>query len=171
MIFETMKRARGRGITTAFAVRGFGYDDPRHFADVDHAFMCSPYLTGVYRDKVGLLSTPIEPPIDWSTVVAPAESRAFLTFVHPAPHKGLLLFARLADMLGSRRPDIPCPGRAIGPQRRALNAMPGIEFGNTRRSWRRRLCPSGRRLLRADAGRCSCLPCGTSRSAASPPRR
>jgi len=128
MIFEAMKRARGRGITTAFAVRGFGYNEPRHFADVDHAFTCSRYLTDVYRDQSGLVSTPIEPPIDWSTVVAPADARAFLTFVHPAPHKGLFLFARLADMLGSRRPDIPIlvvqSGRSAG----ALNAIPGIDF-------------------------------------------
>jgi Glycosyl transferases group 1 len=128
MIFEAMKRARRRGITTAFAVRGFGYDEPRHFADVDHAFTCSRYLTDVYRDRVRLISTPIEPPIDWSTVVAPVESRAFLTFVHPAPHKGLLLFARLADMLGSRRPDIPILVVQSGRSGGGLNAIPGIDF-------------------------------------------
>jgi len=129
MIFEAMKRARGRGITTAFAVRGFGYYEPKHFADVDHAFTCSQYLTDVYRDKVRLVSTPLEPPIDWSTVVAPAESRAFVTFVHPAPHKGLLLFARLADMLGSRRPDVPILVVQSGRSGGGLNAIPGIDFG------------------------------------------
>jgi hypothetical protein len=128
MIFEAMARARARGITTAFAVRGFGYYEPRHFADVDHAFTCSRFLTDVYRDKVGLISTPIEPPIDWSTVVAPAEARAFVTFVHPAPHKGLMLFARLADMLGSRRPDIPILVVQSGRSGGALNAIPGIDF-------------------------------------------
>jgi glycosyltransferase involved in cell wall biosynthesis len=107
MIFGAMKEARRRGITTAFAVRGFGYDLPRYFDDVDHVFTCSQYLTDHYRDQLGLVSTPLEPPIDWSTVVAPEDARAFVTFVHPAPHKGLLLFARLADMLGARRPDIP----------------------------------------------------------------
>ena len=118
MIFEAMKRARNRGVTTAFAVRGFGYYEPRYFTDVDHAFTCSRYLTDLYREKVGLTSTPIEPPIDWASVVAPTDSRAFVTFVNPAPHKGLLLFARLADMLGSRRPTFPSwscsPVRAAG---------------------------------------------------------
>ena len=128
MIFEAMTRARDRGITTAFAVRGFGYYEPRHFADVDHAFTCSRFLTDVYRDEIGLVSTPIEPPIDWSTVVAPAESRAFVTFVNPSPHKGLLLFARLADMLGSRRPDIPILVVQSGQSGGALNAIPGIDF-------------------------------------------
>jgi hypothetical protein len=45
MIFEAMQRARDRGIATAFAVRGFGYYEPRHFAHVDHAFTCSRFLT------------------------------------------------------------------------------------------------------------------------------
>ena len=128
MILEAMARARARRVTTAFAVRGFGYYEPRYFDDVDHAFTCSQYLTDVYREKVGLVSTPIEPPIDWSAVVAPAESRAFVTFVHPAPHKGLLLFARLADMLGSRRPDIPILVVQSGHSAGSLNNIPGLDF-------------------------------------------
>ena len=128
MIRTALSLARMRGVTTAFAVRGFGYYDPIYFADVDHAFTCSQFLTDVYRDKAGLFSTPIEPPIDWSTVLAPTDSRAFVTFVHPAPHKGLLLFARLADMLGSRRPDIPVLVVQSGQSGGALNAIPGIDF-------------------------------------------
>jgi hypothetical protein len=102
-----MARARERRITTAFAVRGFGYYEPRYFEHVDHVFTCSQFLTDHYSVRLGLVSTPLEPPLDWSTVVAATESRAFVTFVNPSLHKGLLLFARLADMLGSRRPDIP----------------------------------------------------------------
>jgi glycosyltransferase involved in cell wall biosynthesis len=128
MIRAAMASARGRRVTTAFAVRGFGYYDPRYFADVDHAFTCSRHLTDVYRAKIGLVSTPIEPPIEWATVVAPSGSRAFVTFVHPAPHKGLWLFARLADMLGSRRPDIPLLVVQSGHSAGALNAIPGVDF-------------------------------------------
>jgi hypothetical protein len=128
MIQAALACARTRGVTTAFAVRGFGYYEPRYFEHVDHAFTCSQFLTDLYRDRVGLISTPIEPPIDWSTVVAPTESRAFVTFVHPAPHKGLLLFARLADMLGSRRPDIPILVVQSGQSGGSLNAIPGIDF-------------------------------------------
>jgi glycosyltransferase involved in cell wall biosynthesis len=128
MIFDAMKRARSRGVTTAFAVRGFGYYEPQYFTDVDHAFTCSRYLTDLYREKVGLISTPIEPPIEWASVVAPTGSRAFVTFVNPAPHKGLLLFARLADMLGSRRPDIPVLVVQSGQSGGSLNAIPGLDF-------------------------------------------
>ena len=62
-------------------------------------------------------------------MVAPRRARAFVTFVHPAPHKGLLLFARLADMLGSRRPDIPVLVVQSAHSGGALNAIPGIDFG------------------------------------------
>jgi glycosyltransferase involved in cell wall biosynthesis len=128
MIFGAMERARKRGVTTVFAVRGFGYYAARYFKHVDHAFTCSRFLSDVYRDKVGLHSTPIEPPIDWSTVEAPMESRAFVTFVHPSAHKGLFLFARLADMLGSRRPDIPLLVVQSGNTAGALNGITGMNF-------------------------------------------
>ncbi|MGH9348719.1 MAG: glycosyltransferase [Vicinamibacterales bacterium] len=128
MILAAMAAARKRGVTTAFAVRGFGYYEPRYFEHVNHAFTCSRFLTDLYREKVGLVSTPIEPPIEWSTVVAPTESRAFVTFVHPAPHKGLMLFARLADMLGARRPDIPILVVQSGQSGGSLNAIPGLDF-------------------------------------------
>jgi glycosyltransferase involved in cell wall biosynthesis len=128
MIFEAMAKARQRGVTTAFAVRGFGYYEARHFENVDHAFTCSEFLTDHYREKVGLFSTPIEPPLEWSSVEAPSESRAFVTFVNPSPHKGLWLFARLADMLGSRRPDIPILVVQSGHSGGSLNAIPGIDF-------------------------------------------
>lgn len=127
MILEAMGRARRRGVTTSFAVRGFGYYDRRYFTDVEHVFTCSRYLTDHYREKVGLNSTPIDPPIDWGTVVAPTETRAFVTFVHPALHKGLLLFARLADMLGSRRPDIPVLVVQSGQSGGALNGIAGLD--------------------------------------------
>lgn len=128
MIFEAMRNARRRGITTAFAVRGFGYDKAEYFADVHHVFTCSRFLSDHYRDTLGLVSTPLEPPIDWSTVLAPSESRAFVTFVNPSRHKGLLLFARLADMLGSRRPDIPILVVQSAQSGGVLNDIPGIDF-------------------------------------------
>ncbi len=128
MIFTALAHARTRGVTTAFAVRGLGYYDRRYFDHVDHAFTCSEYLTALYRAKVDLVSTPLDPPIDWSTVVAPIESRRFVTFVHPAPHKGLFVFARLADMLGTRRPDIPILVVQSGVSAGQLNAIPGIDF-------------------------------------------
>jgi glycosyltransferase involved in cell wall biosynthesis len=127
-ILSALAGARRRGIATAFGVRGYGYYDPGYFADVDHVFTCSYFLSRFYRERMGLFSTPLEPPIAWSTVVAPDDARGFVTFVHPALHKGVLFFGRLAAVLASRRPDIPVlvvqSGRTAG----VLNAIPGIDF-------------------------------------------
>jgi glycosyltransferase involved in cell wall biosynthesis len=128
MVSAALTCARERDITTSFGVRGFGYYRREFFQPVNHVFTCSRFLTDFYRDRVGLNSTPLEPPIDWSTVQAPDESRRFVTFVHPAAHKGLYLFARLADMLGARRPDIPILVVQSGHSAGSLNSIPGIDF-------------------------------------------
>jgi glycosyltransferase involved in cell wall biosynthesis len=130
MIRESLARLRRRGVITAFTVRSYGYDDRRFFADVDHVLTCSRFLSDVYQRRIGLVSTPIEPPIDWSSVVAPEDDRAFLTFVHPAPHKGLYLFARAAAMLGARRPDIPILIVQSGASAGSLHGLAGLDFRN-----------------------------------------
>ena len=128
MIRGALAAAKARGARTVFALRGFGYDDRRYFADVDAVLTCSGFLTRYYEQLIGLASVPIPPPLDWTTVAAPEDGRAFLTFVHPAPHKGLYHFARLADMLGARRPDIPILVVGSGHSAGALNGIPGLDF-------------------------------------------
>ena len=128
MIQSAIAEARSRTLTTVFALPGLGYYERRFFEHVDHVLTCSEFLTDHYRTRIGLQTTPIEPPIEWSSVLAPEESRAFVTFVHPAPHKGLYAFARLADMLGSRRPDIPILVVQSGQSGGSLNAIRGLDF-------------------------------------------
>jgi glycosyltransferase involved in cell wall biosynthesis len=127
MIQAALAGARMRGAITAFGVRGHGYTRP-YFEHVDHAFATSQYLSDVYHSTIGLISTALDSPIDWTTVMAPVESRAFVTFVHPSPHKGLFLFARLADMLGARRPDIPILIVQSGQSAGSLHAIPGLDL-------------------------------------------
>ena len=128
MIFEAMARARKRGITTAFAVRGFGYYDARYFEDVDHAFTCSQFLTDLYRDKVGLVSTPIEPPIDWSSVLAPAGVARVRDLRQPVAAQ------RPAAVRAPRRhARIQATGHPVlvvqsGHSGGSLNAIPGVDF-------------------------------------------
>ncbi len=128
MIQLSLATAKKHGITTVFSLRGATYYDRRYFEAVDHAFTASQFMTDLYWKSMGLISTPINSPIEWSKVIAPTESRAFLTFVDPKPRKGLMLFARLADILGSRRPDIPI--LVVQSSRTAgfLNNIPGIDF-------------------------------------------
>ncbi len=128
MIRAALATAKARGAATVFALRGYGYDDRRYFSDVDAVLSCSGFLTRHYEQLIGLSSVAIPPPLEWATVEAPDDGRAFVTFVHPSPHKGLFHFARLADMLGARRPDIPILVVGSGHSAGALNGIPGLDF-------------------------------------------
>jgi glycosyltransferase involved in cell wall biosynthesis len=125
---EAMRRARAAGVITVFSLRNRGYDDRLLYQHVDHVFTTSPYLTEDYRRRIGLKSIGIESPIQWDEVEAPEEMRRFVTFVNPSPGKGSLLFARLADMLGSSRPDIPILVVQSANSAGRLNAIPGLDF-------------------------------------------
>jgi glycosyltransferase involved in cell wall biosynthesis len=128
VVQEALRRARERGVLTVFTLRNYGYEDRRHYVHVDHVFTTSPYLTDVYRQRIGLRSVGIDSPIEWADVEAPEDLRRFVTFVNPSPSKGSLLFARLADMLGSARPDIPLLVVQSATTAGALNAIPGLDF-------------------------------------------
>jgi glycosyltransferase involved in cell wall biosynthesis len=123
-----LRRARQRRVRTVFTLRNRGFEDRRHFEHVDHVFTTSPYLSEMYRQAIGLRSVGIESPIDWADVEAPMDLRRFVTFVNPTPAKGAMLFARLADMLGGQRPDIPILVVQSAASAGRLNAIPGLDF-------------------------------------------
>jgi glycosyltransferase involved in cell wall biosynthesis len=128
VVQESMRRARERGVLCVFSLRNRGYEDVSLYRYVDHVFTTSPYLTEVYRQKIGLKSTGIESPIEWAEVEAPDDMRKFVTFVNPSLHKGAMLFARLADMLGQSRPDIPLLIVQSATGASGLNAIAGLDF-------------------------------------------
>ena len=124
VVQEAMRRGQVSGATTVFSLHNRGYEDRKYFRHVGHVFTSSPFLRDHYREAIGLRSNGIEPPIDWQDVEAPTDLRKFVTFVNPSPAKGSMLFARIADMLGMSRPDIPIlivqSARGAG----ALNTIP-----------------------------------------------
>ena len=101
----------------------------RYFEDVDHAFTCSQFLTDVYREKVGLVSTPIEPPIDWSTVVAPVGVARVRDLRQPVASQGPAAVRaprRHARIAGGRT--FPILVVQSGHSGGSLNAIPGVDF-------------------------------------------
>jgi glycosyltransferase involved in cell wall biosynthesis len=128
VVQESMRRARERGVVCVFSLRNRGYEDRTLFRNVDHVFTTSPYLSAVYREKIGLKSTGLESPIEWAEVEAPTNMRKFVTFVNPSLPKGAMLFARLADMLGQLRPDIPLLIVQSATGAGGLNAIAGLDF-------------------------------------------
>jgi glycosyltransferase involved in cell wall biosynthesis len=129
VVQEAMHRAQRRGVLTVFTLRNYGYEDRSYFKHVDSVFTCSPYLSRMYAQRIGLRSTGIESPIAWEEVEAPEDMRRFVTFVNPSLAKGSMLFARLADMLGTQRPDIPILVVQSATSAGLLNDIPGLDFG------------------------------------------
>jgi glycosyltransferase involved in cell wall biosynthesis len=125
---EALRRAREQAVTTVFTLRNYGYEDRRFYRHVDHVLMNSAYLARHYGERIGLKGLAIPSPIAWNEVLAPEETRGFVTFVNPSLHKGAALFARLADMLGRARPDIPLLIVQSASDASALASIPGLDL-------------------------------------------
>jgi glycosyltransferase involved in cell wall biosynthesis len=100
-------RARRQGARVVFGLRNQGYMTPGFFDHVDAVLTPSRYLSQQYREALGIESTPLPSPVDTEDVIADERDPIFVTMVNPTPEKGLMFFARLAEELSARRPDIP----------------------------------------------------------------
>ena len=99
--------ARSRGIATLFPLHNFLYDDPAPFDDVDAVLVPSQFAADYYREALGLECTVIPNLVDLNRIRVEPHEPKYLTFVNPSVEKGVYPFARIADELGKRRPDIP----------------------------------------------------------------
>jgi glycosyltransferase involved in cell wall biosynthesis len=101
--------ARRHGIGTTFELHNFQYRGRDAFADVDAVRVPSRYAAEHYRRTIGVKCSVLSNLVDLDRVRVPVEDRApkYLTFVNPSAEKGVWAFARIADELGRRRPDIP----------------------------------------------------------------
>ncbi|MBK8017271.1 MAG: glycosyltransferase family 4 protein [Betaproteobacteria bacterium] len=97
---------RAAGARVVFALHNLAYLKSRP-AQVDAFLAPTEFVAGRYREAwhadVQVLPTPIVP----QGIVADRRDAVFTTFVNPEPAKGLWIVARLAQMLGEQRPDIP----------------------------------------------------------------
>ena len=123
-----LQRAHAAGVATVFTLRAHGYEQPHWFRHVSRVLTCSPWLSRHYAAQVGIISTGLPSPIVGAEVLGEAATRGFVTFVNPALHKGAAAFARLADMLGRARPDIPLLIVQSAEDARALASVPGLDL-------------------------------------------
>ena len=98
---------RAAGAAVVLGVRNHSYYDKRAFEHTDAVLTCSKFLSDCYRERVGIESTPLPLPMEPEHVVADRREPVFVTMINPTPDKGVVFFARLAEELASRRPDIP----------------------------------------------------------------
>src|SRR5262249_48889641 len=98
---------RAQGVAVVFALHNFGYTNARPFTTVDAVIVPSPFAADHYRRTLGLDCKVLSNIVDLGRVRAETHSPRYLTFVTPSHEKGVYAFARIADELGRRRPDIP----------------------------------------------------------------
>ena len=123
-----MRAARDQGARTIYTIHAWGFDDPALFRHADRVLVTGQFTAARYRETAGIEATPLPAAIHWQDVMAPDGPRDFLTFINATLHKGLAPFARLADMLGQSRPDIPILVVESGNYAGALGATQGIDL-------------------------------------------
>ena len=104
---EVRERARRRGIAVVFALHNFNYRSAEPFAGADAVLVPSRFAADHYRATFGLDCAVLPYVVDLDRARATVRDPRYVTFVNPSAEKGVDVFARIADELGRRRPEVP----------------------------------------------------------------
>lgn len=104
---ERYRRASAAGAKVVFGLRNHGYYEARWLAELDAVLTCSEFLSARYRERLGLDSVALPPPLARHDVVAEEREPIFFVAVNPSVEKGAFFLARLAEEVALRRPDLP----------------------------------------------------------------
>jgi hypothetical protein len=104
---EIYAKAHAAGVATVFFLHNFQYHNSEAFGNIDRVCVPSRFAADYYRSALGMDCTVLPNLIDRERILAEQHEPKYLTFVNPSAEKGVWAFARIADELGRRRPDIP----------------------------------------------------------------
>jgi glycosyltransferase involved in cell wall biosynthesis len=99
--------AKRQDIPVVFSIHNFAYTELTPFWKVDYCIVPSEFARRHYWETLGLACKALPNPVDWDRVFAPDRAPRYVTFVNPCREKGVYVFARIADELRRRRPDVP----------------------------------------------------------------
>ena len=99
--------ARRRDIPVVFGLHNLAYYDAWTFRHADYVIVPSEFSRQHYWEQLGLHCQVLPNVIDPGRVRPGEHKPQYLTFVNPQPAKGLYVFARIAEQIARRRPDIP----------------------------------------------------------------
>jgi glycosyltransferase involved in cell wall biosynthesis len=107
LTLEMLARARRRGIVNVFTLHNFSYPDAATFVDVDAVVVPSLFSAEYHRRVLGVECVALPSLVMPEKVRAEDRSPEYVLYVNPCVEKGVYAFARIAEELGRRRPDIP----------------------------------------------------------------
>lgn len=99
--------AKQTGAKVVFWLHNFAYTSANAFRGCDAVIVPSQCSRDYYRTTLDITCQVLPPVIDPMQVVATDRTPKYIVFVNPEPVKGVLWFARIAEVLGRTRPDIP----------------------------------------------------------------
>ena len=125
--YAIQRLAKRLDIPVLFALHNFAYFDPAAFVATDYVIVFSEFSRQYYWDAMRLACQKFPLVIDPRRVCVNVSgtlrvpradgtrsvpdtltgTQKYLTFVNPEPRKGVFVFARIAEVLSERRPDIP----------------------------------------------------------------
>ncbi len=101
-----MEATRFRDIPVVFWLHNFAYPDRLSFQFVDRVIVPSDFSRDYHWKSLGLDCCAIPNFIDWPRVQVQGRKPRYVTFVNPAPYKGVFVFVAIAARLAAIRPDI-----------------------------------------------------------------
>jgi glycosyltransferase involved in cell wall biosynthesis len=105
--YAIQRLAKRLDIPVLFALHNFSYFDPASFVATDYVIVFSEYSRQYYWDSIRLACQKFPLVVDPERVEVTEWKPQYVTFVNPEPRKGVFVFARIAEVLSRRRPDIP----------------------------------------------------------------
>ncbi len=99
--------AKRLDLPVLFALHDFACRDPQAFKMTDYVVVPTESCRQHYWKALGLASLKLPLVVDPGRVQFAERRPRYATFVDPEPRKGLFVFARIAEVLARRRPDIP----------------------------------------------------------------
>ncbi len=94
-------------IPLVFSLDDAVYCDESMFQRADYAVVASEYERQLHWDRIGLACQKLPAVVDPRRVQVADRKPDYVTLVNPEPRKGVHVFARIAEVLSRRRPDIP----------------------------------------------------------------
>jgi glycosyltransferase involved in cell wall biosynthesis len=99
--------AKSRDIPIVFLLHNFSYRHRGVFRATDYVVVPSDFSRQYHWERVGLACQVLPNVVDWQRVHVANRDPRYVTFVNPHMVKGVYVFARIAEQLARRRPDIP----------------------------------------------------------------
>ena len=124
---EILRRGRARGSATVLQVADCAAVDPTSAHLVDAMLTTSGFAADYLREATDRPVTALPELVDLAATRAEPREARYLTFFEPTARGGLAAFARIADELGRRRPEIPILVIA-GPEQCAALEVCGLDL-------------------------------------------